>query len=259
MKKAGRIILCLLAVALAAAVAVLVSGGASLHRHAITCNDLRIYVQEEPAFVSEQDVKDYLVKYYGPCIGERIDSVDLSRIERVLDSRSAIRKTEAWVTGDGILHVAVTQREPVVRFQQGSHGYYADDRGFIFPLQKAWEAPVPVVEGNLPLVVPEGYKGEAVSDAEKEWIAGILGILDHISRSKFWNGNFAGISVSPDGDLVILPREGRERFIFGTSDRTPEKFDLAEDYYKYIQPSKEPGYYGIVNVKYPGQIICRIK
>ena len=259
MKNAARIVITALTVALAAAVAVLVAGSASLYRHTITCNDFDIRLQEEPSFVDEQDVKDYLRKYYGPCIGVRIDSLDLSGIERVLDSRSAIRKSEAWTTPDGILHIAVTQRDPVVRFRKGDHGFYADDRGFIFPLQKAWEAPVPLVEGNLPLNVPEGYKGEAATPAEQQWIAGILEMLQQMARSKRWTAENARLSVSAEGQLTLIPAEGVEHFIFGDSSRAAEKFALVSDYYNYIQPSKDAGWYHVVNVKYPGQIICRKK
>ena len=259
MNKAGRIIITSLVVALAVTVSVLVSGSASSHRHGIACADVDIRVPQEQSFVSEQDVKDYLRKNYGAYIGERIDSLDLRKMESVLDSRSAIRKSQAWTTQDGILHIKITQREPSVRFQKGSHGYYADDRGYIFPLQKTWEAPVPVVEGNLPLEIPEGYCGEPLSESDAQWISGVLDLLGQMSRSKFWTENLKQLSVSERGDLVIIPLEGRERFILGDSSRPEEKLSLVEDYYKYIQPSKDPGTYATVNVKYPGQIICRKK
>ena len=56
-------------------------------------------------FVSEQDIRDYLDKRYGPYIGERMDSVQLARIEDMLESRSAVMRAEAWTTDDGVLHV----------------------------------------------------------------------------------------------------------------------------------------------------------
>lgn len=259
MKRWTRILIVLLVVAVAAAVTVLVVGSAALVRHELTCVDLDIRVQKDLSFVSEQDVKDYLRNYYGPCKGVRIDSLDLDRMEKVLDRRSAIRKSQAWITPDGILHISISQREPAVRFQTPYFGYYADDRGYIFPLQKGWTPLVPVVDGNLPLCVSEGYKGELASDVEKEWMNGILELLAYMSRSRIWAENISQISVRENGDLVLCPREGQERFIFGDSSRAKEKFALIEDYYKYIKPSKEPGWYHSVNVKYPGQIICRKK
>lgn len=259
MKKWVRILMTALTVALAAAVTVLVTGSAERQRHETTCTDLEIRLQEEPSFVSEQDVKDYLRDFYGPCKGVRIDSLDLCRMESVLEGRSAVRSCQAWTTRDGILHISITQRDPVVRFQTGSFGYYADDRGFIFPLQKNWTPLVPVIDGSIPLTVREGYKGELISEKEKAWMAGILELVAFISRSRTWSENIAQISVLSENELVLIPREGRERFIFGDSGRAKEKFALIEKYYKYIQPSKEQGWYRSVNVKYPGQIICRKK
>lgn len=259
MKKWLRIVMTVLVVALAAAVTVLVSGSAASRRHGITCNSVDIRLPEGPSFVSEQDVKDYLRDYYGACMGERIDSIDLRRIESVLDRRSAIRKSQAWTTADGVLHISITQREPAVRFQTPDYGFYADDRGYIFPLQKAWDPQVPVVDGHLPLSVQEGFRGELLTRAEQDWMEGILGLVSCMAEDRNPAVNAAGISVCANGDLVLVPGEGRERFIFGDSGRAQEKLALIEDYYKYIQPSKDEGYYRTVNVKYPGQIICRKK
>ena len=67
-----------------------------------------------------------------------------------------------WAAGlVRILHVRITQRAPVLRFQDGERGFYVDAEGFIFPLHKTYTAPVPVVEGAIPVDVPAGYKGEA--------------------------------------------------------------------------------------------------
>jgi len=261
MKTVVRNLLFTLAVAAFAAVCWLVLTCALRDRRVITVESLDVQLPRTgSSFVSEQDVKDYLRDYYGPYTGARLDSVDLDRMERVLDARSAIRKSEAWTTDDGILHISITQREPVVRFQKsGSEGFYADDRGFIFPLQKAWTPLVPVVDGNIPLYAGAGYKGEPGTQAEKKWMAGMLGLLEYMKGSRKWAEFFSEINVAPDGDLVLIPREGDERFIFGSPDSPKEKFAGIEKYYRYIKPSKEEGYYRSVNVKFHGQIICRQK
>ena len=259
MKKGLKILFACMAVLLFAAVLVLIHGSSAADRHLVTCNGLDIQLPREGHFVTESDIQQYLKDYYGPYIGERIDSVDLSRVEAALDSRSAIRKAEAWTTPDGILHISITQRKPVVRLQKDGVGLYADDRGFLFPLQSSYSPMVPIVDGALPLNIGKGYKGEAAGEEEKEWLSGLIDLLAYMKRSKVWDENISQITVQPDGDLVMYPREGRERFIFGSTADAAKKFSRMEDYYKYIKPAKDSAYYASVNVKYDGQIICRQK
>lgn len=262
MKPVVRNLLFVLAVAAFAAVCGLILAYSLESRRLITCEEA-VDVQlpdAERSFVSEQDVKDYLRDYYGPYTGARLDSVDLDRIETVLDARSAIRKSEAWTTDDGILHISITQREPVVRFMKsGTEGFYADDRGFIFPLQEAWSPEVPVVDGKIPLYAGADYKGEPGTQAEKEWMAGLLSLLEYMKGSRRWAESFSRITVEENGALVLIPAEGNERFIFGSADSPREKFARIDSYYRYIKPSKDEDYYHTVDVRYDGQIICRNK
>ena len=65
------------------------------------------------------------------------------------------------------------------------------------------------------------------------------------------------IKVESNGDLVVVPAEGKERFIVGRPEAIPEKFAKINEYYRRIKPSVEEDMYSSVNVKYKGQIICR--
>ena len=80
-----------------------------------------------------------------------MDSIDLTRIEEILDSKSAILKSEAFTTKDSILNVVVTQKKPVVRFQKGTKGFYAVEDCSLFPLQETYTSHVMIVDGYVPL------------------------------------------------------------------------------------------------------------
>ena len=129
-----------------------------------TCNQLEVSFSDTLRFVSEEDIREYLDTRYGSYIGQRLDSVQLSRIEDLLAERSAVQGGEAWTTADGVLHVRVTQRAPVLRFQDGKRSFYVDAEGNIFPPHDSYIASVPTVEGTIPFEVPDGFRGEAPSD-----------------------------------------------------------------------------------------------
>ena len=247
------------AAALAALVALcaLIHAGTAREKALRTCEGLRVEYADDYRFVSEADIKEYLDKYYGAYIGQRLDSIRLYRMEAILDEQSAILKSEAYVTGDGLLHIRLTQREPVIRFQKDGYGFYADCNGFVFPLQENYSTPVPVMDGAVPVRCAEGYKGAPETEAERAWMAGVVALVGYMDKSRIWAENIVQMHVEDNGDIVMIPREGGERFIFGSPAGAADKFARMSDYYRYILPEKGDGYYRTVNVKYDNQIVCR--
>ena len=187
------------------------------HRHLTTCKKVEIIFKDTLNFVSEDDVRACLKKNCQTLLGQRIDSLRLHEIEKVLDERSAIRSAQAW-----------------------SGPYYIDGRGFVFPVQGSCTKRFPVVKGELPLHEPQQ----------------MLDFLAHMRKNK-WEERISSISVSPSGMLTLVPEEGKEHFIFGRPENIEEKFGKMNEYYKRIKPAVEEGLYSSVNVQYKGQIICR--
>lgn len=231
------------------------------HRGKITCEGLKVSYADDYRFVSEDDIKGYLNKYYGSYIGQVLDSVDLAKAEKIIDMQSAVLKSEVFTTykksEGGMLNVRLTQREPVLRFQNGEYGFYIDKTGYIFPLQPNFTAHVPVIDGEIPIKYDPEYKGEAQKEEDKAWLDSVMALMDYIARSKTWREAFVQISVRPGGDLVLVPREGREKIIFGNADNPADKFARLGRYYDSVKPGKGEDFYSTVNLKYKGQIICR--
>ena len=229
------------------------------NRHEMTCNSVEAVIADslQRKFVSEDDIRDWMADY-GTYLGLRLDSVDLRRVEAVIDGKSAVRKSEAWLTDDGVLHISVTQREPVVRFQSASGGYYADATGYLFPLQLRHTVRVPVVDGALPLKLGKDFKGEPETDQERQWILSVLDLVRYLGEQKEWNDLVGQITVDRNGNLVLIPREGTERFVFGTPTDIDAKFGRVRKYYESVAPSRETPY-KTVDVRFDGQIICKNK
>ena len=220
-----------------------------------TCEGVRVEFSDDFNFVTEEDIKGYIDRYAGNYIGRRLDSLDLNSIENMLDMQSAVLKSEVYTGGDGNLHVIISQREPVLRFQSPDSGFYIDDRGFIFPLQENYTSLVPVIDGYIPVKVSPNYKGEAGTEKEAAWIRGVQEMIAYMQANAIWSQNIVQIHVDENSDIILIPREGNEKFIFGSPDDAPAKFSRIEKYYQYIQPGEKK--YTSVNVKYKGQIICK--
>ena len=239
----------------------LTSGMAGRDLRVRTCTGketLKVIVKDsvERRFVEKEDVENWLEQEYRAYAGLHLDSVDLARIEKILLGHSAVKTCQAWLTDDGSLHVELTQREPVLRFNETGNGYYCDADGFIFPLQSRFSVNVPDVEGNIPLSVPRGFKGTPGTDAEKKWLARMLALTKYMNAGA-WKDNIRRIRIDKSGDVILFPLEGGEKFIFGEAVRLGEKFDLLDRYYTTIVPSVGTGYYSTIDLRYKGQLICR--
>lgn len=219
--------------------------GAS-HRKPITCKGLSICIPDSAAnqFIRPDEVRKILDSEYSGYIGLPIDEIDLTKIESILDGKSAIYKSEAYATKDSMLNVTITQRKPIVRFQKGSKGFYADETGYLFPLQSTYASHVQIVDGAIPL-------------NNEEWLGRMIRLVRHINDSKVWKDKIVQITVEEDGNLTLVPRDGKEKFIFGHPTDIESKFKKMELYYKAIKPSKTDKDYRWVDIRFDGQIVCR--
>lgn len=252
------ILISLFAIALAACIVMSYLAGVEARRP-ITCRGIRIEILDsaENRFVSVADVRRFIDRSYGQIIGEPLDSLDLVKLEHIVDSRSAVRKSQAFVTRDSMLNITVTQRKPVVRFQKRDGGFYADAEGYIFPLQNTYASHVQIVDGNIPLAANSGYKGSIDTPKEKEWFKSVMNVINYMEGSKVWRDKIVQIYVDEKGELILIPREGEEKFLFGQPRSIIEKFTKMEKYYTTIIPEKGSSRYKSVDVRFEGQIVCK--
>ena len=85
----------------------------------------------------------------------------------------------------------------------------------------------------------------------------IIGLVQFIESNKDWRRIIVQIHVKENGDLVLVPREGDEKFIIGYPDHLEEKFEKLKKYYTAIVPKAGRNRYKVVDLRYRGQIICK--
>ena len=91
------------ALLLAAALCVAFIAGVSC-RAPLTCKGLNVVISDSLTnrFVSAEDVRKYIDSEFGEYVGCHIDSIDLRKVEEILDGKSAVLKSEAYTTPDGM-------------------------------------------------------------------------------------------------------------------------------------------------------------
>lgn len=92
--------------------------------------------------------------------GQPLNDVDLQGIERGLVKRGFVRQATAYATLDGVLHIEVFQRRPLLRLLTDGYDCYVAADGFVFNTEAA-ASPiyVPVVTGSFRPQFSPGYEG----------------------------------------------------------------------------------------------------
>lgn len=226
------------------------------YKHTL-CNNVRVEITDslKLSFVSDKDIRKFLDKKYGPCQNVSFKELNLHKIETIIDSISAVKKSSVFLTTDGALNIKVTQKEPTLRFQSKNRGFYADAEGNIFPLQKNHTALVPIIDGYIPfdnIETGDDFKPDSTS---RVWIKNMLTLTNFMKESG-WAEKIVQIYVHKDGNIILVPREGKEKFIFGPPVKIEDKFTRMEKYYTSIKPSPKGNNYSKVDLRYRKQIIC---
>ncbi|HIZ86916.1 MAG TPA: hypothetical protein IAC03_01995 [Candidatus Coprenecus pullistercoris] len=209
-------------------------------------------------FVSGQDIQDIITSSGISPLGRRRAEVNLHDIETLLESRSAIKSSEASISRDGNLRITVTQRRPVLRIQTPAGAFYVDDTGYIFPWVSTFTSYVPVISGHIPVRLEEGYRG-VPEQSDRKWIERIISLASYLGSHPAWNAQIQQIYVESNGDLVFYNVIGDQKIIFGAVDDIAYKFEKLRIFYNSIVPVYGWERYSAVNLKFSDQIICTLR
>ena len=153
------------------------------------------------------------------------------------------------------LTARLTQRKPVIRFDNGQEKWYADPSGYLFPVTHSVD--VPVVTGKIPLALTARFKGETPRESQA-WMAGMIELARYIDSKPYLQREIAQIDIAPGGDIVLYTRTAGPSIIFGDSGDYEAKFQKLDAWWRNIVPQIEPGKtYKTINLKYNQQIICK--
>lgn len=219
--------------------------------------DITILDSLSQKYITTEDIRQHLSSDYGTVVGTAVDSIDLYKIENILNGKDGILKSEAYVRNDGSLKIDIQQRTPIIQFQTRAYGFYCDCFGVLFPMLEDFTCEALIVGGHIPLDVDDCINGSPVCAEDGKWLDEIIEITWRINSSGFLKEKIAKILIAEDGQLSIIPKEGGEKFLFGHLTDVETKFEKIQIYYEMIAPAKEEGKYEVVDLRYNKQIVCK--
>lgn len=216
------------------------------------CVSLKVMVEGKETFINQEDISDLIKVGFGEVVGKPLIEIPTAKIEKTLAELPYVSSAEIYADMDGVLQVAVKQREVVLRIINArGQEYYIDTKGAKIPVTLKYVPHVLIANGYI----KEGY-GEALDTVETDVVRSLIKIATHVKDDVLWGNQIVQLYVNGEQDIEIVPRVGSQQLIVGSAENIEDKLTRLEAFYKNILPRVGSDAYARVNVKYEDQIIC---
>ncbi|TCJ14520.1 hypothetical protein EPD60_11080 [Flaviaesturariibacter flavus] len=210
---------------------------------------INIHGDGEQFFIDKSDILLQLtVAAKTALVGRPLDGIDLARLERALERGVWIRDAELWIDSRDVLHVQVTEREPVARiFTTAGASFYIDSSGQRMPLLEKESARVLVVSN---------YPGSAhFNHQDSLHAADVKLFANRIAGDAFWKEQIAQLDITPSGVYEAVPVVGNHVIRFGDAEDLDAKLARLFTFYKKVLAKTGFDRYAVVDVQYDGQVV----
>lgn len=229
-------------------------------RRPVSALDVRVSGAEGLHFIDEEAVRREVLDHGTSVVGAPLGEVDVPAIERRLRSIPSVAKAEVYHTMDGVLHVQVEQRRPIVRVvNRDGSGFYIDQDGWTMPLSARYTARVPVVAGNLrEPAVSDGVRHVLGTDSMMQGQRSdeIYRLALFLHQNPFWNALVDQVVVNADGEFELVPKVGAQRILIGDGSALEQRFNKLRLFYEKGMPQADWRRYARIDLRFADQVVC---
>lgn len=217
--------------------------GFAEHRHKNRkLTDIKVsFTETENLYVTEEVVNKLLIQSNDSVSSIDKETLDLNRVEAMLNDHDMIENAEVFLTLDGKLKATVSQRKPIGRVA-GNSSFYLDRNGEIMPLSEYYSARVPLMFG---------FDGSTVAE--------VYGIVSYIQNDDFLRKHVTGITRLNAEAYALELRENDFQIYFGDTTEIDLKFNNFKAFYKKATKDKKLNTYKKVNLQFGDQVVCTKK
>lgn len=215
----------------------------SAEKSKIECIDIltKINNNTNNIMITADALSQIIRRNFPDLVGTPLKEMKLDEMERTIEQSAVVKRCEMYTTLGGILHIEITQREPIMHVFTSNSSYYMDEESYKIAARSDMIAQTVVVNGNV----------DTMLDGEE-----LIRLCKYINNDSFWKSFIEQVFVTKQLEFILIPRVGDHIIEFGTAERMDEKFNLLRNLYTKGWQHKEWNIYKKVNLKYKGQVIC---
>ena len=202
-------------------------------------------------FIDKKDVIKILEKVNGKSLKDAFtNSLDLTKMESVLQKDQWIKKAEIFYDNNNVLQVKVTEREPIVRiFTTTGASFYMDSSLKRLPLSDKFSARLPVFT-NFPTEVIVLKRKDSIL------LKNIKTLGEFIGNDPFWMAQIDQVDISAVYTFELIPKLGNQVIRFGSIDSYEQKFNTLLAFYKQVQTKIGWNRYSIIDLQFKNQVVA---
>ncbi|MCF6365755.1 MAG: hypothetical protein L3J35_06080 [Bacteroidales bacterium] len=219
--------------------------------------EVEISADEKECIIDESDIKKIIFKEYKNLLGSPISIVNLSSLEKKIESHPSVKNAEVFKKINGILVVKLKQKVPIVRIMPTTgKNFYIDKEGSLMPVSKIGSARVLVANGNINFK----YKNNRITVGKDttitKHIQEIYKIAKVLSEDEFLKAQTEQIYIKQNNEYELIPKVGNHIVLLGDIYNYENKIKYLKHF--YINILKKEGWrkYKYINLKYKNQIVC---
>jgi cell division protein FtsQ len=209
-------------------------------------------------FVSKREIAGLVSQNNTRILGQPISKLPLPAIENRISQLPELKHAEVYKTIDGILHVSVDQRDPIMRVIAGGGDYFVDEEGVVMRRKGLYTPRLHIVGGNIRITGPM-LNGVSVLDTsiKHSVLKDIYPLMEYINHDNFWSAEIDQLYIDDEDEIDLIPRLGNHIVHLGTVENFEGKLRNLETFYEKVMPEVGWNKYELINLEYKDQIVCR--
>jgi len=238
------------------------------HRRAdLTCTGVNVVIKDSlnTGFLTTGSVRNILTQNGLKLEGVPLDSISPLAVEQAISSQPYVKKAKVYHSMDGVVHIEVEQRAPILRVQsENGYRFYLSSDGHVMPIRRTFFVDVPIVTGvpRLPFGTEFAGKISEPEETEKKgaenvhFLRNLINFVEFLKRDSFWGAQIVQINVISGNEVELIPRVGRGIILLGHLDDYEEKLDKLFKFYRQGLAYEGWNKYSLINLKFKDQVVC---
>lgn len=229
-------------------------------KNAMLCGGISINVVDSSDyhFVTKREIRNLIAENSVRVLGQPVKDISIPAIEDRIAVLRELKDAEVYTTIDGVLHVLVDQRDPIMRVIADGGDYFVDEDGVVIRKSGLYTPRLHIVGGNI-RITSQMLNGVSIIDSsiKNSILKDLFQLVNFINRDSFWSAQIDQIYVDNDEEIDIIPRLGNNVVHLGTIENYEGKLRNLEAFYKKVLPEAGWNKYDLINLEYKDQIVCR--
>lgn len=187
----------------------------------------------------------------------KISSIDLMKIQKLLDDNPWIEHSSAFIGLNDTLIIRAKEFEPCLRvYNLNKKSVYVTQEGFIIPSSPNYSPRMIIASGNFDFRVPRGNGRITDSLYANTGIPEALTIAKAIKKDDFLAGNIGQIYKNNDNEYELMVNNISARVILGDTIAVEQRLSRLKTLLEQYSGTEELKPFKTLNLKYKNQIVC---